>query len=67
MIYVSSDCMYQMIAALTIAVAVPRHCNYQHVMIREFYPCCDRQGPAVETVEGIAPNVMRKLTCLTYA
>jgi hypothetical protein len=66
-IHVFSHGMHQMIAALSITVAIARKSKYRHLMICKPDPCGNGKTPAVKPIEGITFEIVRELGGLTYA
>ncbi|GBE35981.1 hypothetical protein BMS3Bbin07_00117 [bacterium BMS3Bbin07] len=63
-VYVSPDSVQQVVAPFPIAVTVSCNGNNRHLMVCKPYPCCNRQGPSVKAVEGIALHVVGELGSL---
>ncbi|GBE36081.1 hypothetical protein BMS3Bbin07_00220 [bacterium BMS3Bbin07] len=64
-IYVSSDCVQQVVAPFSIAVPVSGNGNNRHLMVCKPYSCCNRQSPSVKPIEGIALHVVGQLGSLS--
>jgi hypothetical protein len=65
--YVPSDRMKQVIAAFSVAVSVSCNSDHRHFVVSQLQARRNRQAPAMETIEGIAFEVVWKLCCLSYA
>lgn len=64
---VPADRRHEMVAAFAVAIAVAGGDDHRHGVVGEPDPCCHRQGPAVQAVEGVASGIVRQLGRLADA
>ena len=59
--------VHQVVIAFTVTVSIPPLFDDKQFMVGKLDPCRNGKGSSVKTVEGIAFQVMGKLSCLTNA